>query len=219
MQSGRRTSREAWGDWDARGLGERIRQLRRELGLSQTRFARLLGPPFDQSVLSRFESGQAVPPLPALMRLATVGGPGWTLERLAMGKFDVPADDPRIAEAVAEMHAAMRDSRSSLNGDRREIDFHAVGGALRTAALQFPVLRTYPPNFKPRELPAPFPETVWLSREIQPILPMKYRIHSCKIARSPHHLAYYIKPLVGKEIILYWDQWTDTLLGDDQFAS
>ena len=56
-------------------------------------------------------------------------------------------------------------------------------------------------------------------REIQTILPMKYRIHSCKIARSPHHLAYYIKPLVGKEIILYWDQWTDTLLGDDQFAS
>ena len=55
-------------------------------------------------------------------------------------------------------------------------------------------------------------------REIQPILPMKYRFSSCKIARSPHHLAYYIKPLVGREILLYWDQWTNTVLDDNQFT-
>jgi len=54
-------------------------------------------------------------------------------------------------------------------------------------------------------------------REVQPVMPIKYRLSSCRVARSPHHLAYYIKPLVGKEIILYWDRWTDTLLDDDQF--
>jgi hypothetical protein len=55
-------------------------------------------------------------------------------------------------------------------------------------------------------------------REVQPVVPFKYRLSSCRIARSPHHLAFYIKPLVGREIILYWDRWTDTLLDDDQFA-
>ncbi|MBN2491503.1 MAG: hypothetical protein JXQ29_11700 [Planctomycetes bacterium] len=55
-------------------------------------------------------------------------------------------------------------------------------------------------------------------REVQPVIPFKYRLSSCRIARSPHHLAFYIKPLVGREIILYWDRWTDTLLDDDQFA-
>jgi len=55
-------------------------------------------------------------------------------------------------------------------------------------------------------------------REVQPVMPIKYRLSSCRVARSPHHLAYYIKPLVGKEVILYWDRWTDTLLDDDQFA-
>ena len=53
-------------------------------------------------------------------------------------------------------------------------------------------------------------------REIQPLLSFKYRLASCQIARSPHHLAFYIKPLVGREVILYWDRWTDALLDDDQ---
>lgn len=50
-------------------------------------------------------------------------------------------------------------------------------------------------------------------REIQSSLPFKYRRTSNgQVARSPHHLAFYIKPLVGRELIVYWDLWTSTAL-------
>ncbi len=53
-------------------------------------------------------------------------------------------------------------------------------------------------------------------REIQSSLPFKYRRTSNgQVARSPHHLAYYIKPLVGRELIVYWDLWTSTALLDE----
>lgn len=53
-------------------------------------------------------------------------------------------------------------------------------------------------------------------REVQPLLPFKYRVtKGTQIARSPHHLAYYIKPIMGKALIVYWDQWTSTVIGDE----
>ena len=56
----------------ARGIGAEVRRRRRERGLNQRQLAATVGR--DRSTISRWEAGERLPPLPALVALAAALG-------------------------------------------------------------------------------------------------------------------------------------------------
>ena len=87
------------------------------------------------------------------------------------------------------------------------------GNCGQASALDFlegdPPLCFYCSNRRPLNLDPEGEEN--FRREVQPVVPFKYRLSSCRIARSPHHLAFYIKPLLLRrrqrlDAALLWEE-------------
>lgn len=113
---------------DQTSLSERIRSLRKSLGLSQARFAAELG--VDQSNVSRWENG-ACPDDRQLQRMANLAGTSLAAFRYGTGKPESPVEQ----RGVTVIGKILRGQEVQLetDGELRQVDF-PVASALAAKA-------------------------------------------------------------------------------------
>lgn len=101
------------GENSAEAIGQRVRSLRKSLGLKQPQFSKLVSTqlfPVSQSLVSRWESGERIPPAPALSRMAKLAPDQeqqWWRDRAAMvAGIDQPSESNVTSQSKQRISSA-----------------------------------------------------------------------------------------------------------------